>query len=128
MANRPDPDAPPSARAARNVRGVLNCYGDDKRGRNTAAGMPPVRPARSTWRCRATAASCKWHHPRMTPPQLPSTSSSTSKVDKRTDNTSLTWWWPKPKWRRSPSVSRARPVSYNSPPGWTTWQKRQDVP
>ena len=40
MANRPDPDAPPSARAAKNVRGVWNCYGGEKRGRNTAAGMP----------------------------------------------------------------------------------------
>ena len=122
MANRPDSDALQSARAARNVRGVLNCCEGDKRGRNTATGMPPVRPARSKWRFRATAASSKWHHHprRRTPPHHPSTSSSTSKVDKRTDNTSLTWWWPKPKWRRTPSVSRARPASNSSPRGWTT--------
>ena len=39
MANPPDPDALGSAKAARNVRGVSNCCGGDKRGRNTAVGM-----------------------------------------------------------------------------------------
>ena len=129
MANRPDPDALRSARAARNVQGVSNCCGGDKRGRNTAAGLPHVRPARSKWTFRPTAASSKWHHLRTrTPPHDPSTSSSTSKVDKRTDNTSPTWWWPKPKWRMTPSISRARPASKSSQRGSTTWRKRPDVP
>ena len=109
MANRPDPDALRSARAARNVGGVSNCCGGDKRGKSTAVSMPHVRPVRSKWTFRPTAASSKWHHPRRrtrTPPHDPSTSSSTSKVDRRTDITSPTWWWPKPKWRMTPSVSR----------------------
>ena len=45
-----------------------------------------------------------------------------------TDNTSPTWWWPKPKWRMTPFVSRARPASNSSPRGSTTWRKRPDVP
>ena len=88
--------------------GVLNCCRIEKRGRNTAVGMPNVRPIRRWWTFRPTAASSKWHHhPRRTPHD-PSTSSSTSKVDRRTDNTSPTWWWPKPKWRMNPFVSRVR--------------------
>ena len=132
MANPPDPDALRSAKAARNVLGVSNCYGGDKRGRNTAVGMPHVRPVRRWWTFRPTAASSKWHHhhhPRTrTPPHEPSTSSSTLKVDKRTDNTSPTWWWPKRNWRMTPYVSRARPTSNSSPRGSTTWRKRPDVP
>ena len=111
MANLLDPVALWSARAARSVRGVSNCCEGDKRGRNTALGMPHVRPVRRWWTFRPTAASSKWHHhhhPRMRtrmPPHDPSTSSSTLKVNKMTDNTSPTWWWPKQNWRMTPFVS-----------------------
>ena len=67
MANLPDPDALRSARATRSVWGVSNSCGGNKRGRNTAVGMPHVQPVRRWWTFRPTAASSKWHHhhPRM---------------------------------------------------------------
>ena len=43
---------PSVCQSRKKFRGVSNCCGDDKRGRNTAAGMPHVRPVRSKWRFR----------------------------------------------------------------------------